>query len=116
MKRHPPRVGPDRTGAVGHHRGLELLRGVLGDAAALGAEHDEADDCDVDPARVPGPELARHVRAGHEQAEDRDGEEARDLAGHDPPRRGLLDRGRRAQLEKAGEEHGARSDADEECE
>src|SRR5262249_16336072 len=58
----------------------------------------------VDPPRAPRPEIGRHVRTGREEAEDRNGECACDLARDHAPRDCLLERRRVAELERAEKE------------
>ena len=108
------RLPDDQSAPIRTQGGRELMPSPLADPSPLGQQDDESADRDVDPARAPRPDVARHVGARAEEPEDRDGEELPDLAGRRPPRHCFLERARCAELKQADEEHRACADADEE--
>jgi len=106
----------ERPRAVLAERVLQLLARALGDHRALNRQDHEGRNPDLDPAGAPGPDVARHVRAGTEEAEDRDREDTAGLAGDASPRHRLDELTRPTELEEADDEDGSRADADEERE
>ena len=89
------------------------MSATAGDAGALDDEQHEHDDRDVDPAHVPGPDLARHVRTRAEEAKDGDREYTLRLPGEHPPREGVGDGLGAPQLEEADHDDRGGAEADQ---
>ncbi len=83
--------GAERPRTVLLERVLERVSATAGDPGALDDEQHEYDDADVDPPSFPVPDLARHVRARAEEANDGDREHALCLPGERRPRGGVGD-------------------------